>query len=81
VTAPGAGGGPHVRVFTAAGADAGVSFFATAPSFGGGVRVAVAGPGGGVPPLIVTAPGPGPDAYVRRFSATGIPLDAGFLTY
>jgi FG-GAP repeat protein len=41
VTGPGPGGGPHVRVFTGAGVDTGIGFFAYNPSFSGGVTVAV----------------------------------------
>jgi len=40
-TGAGAGGGPHVRLFTRSGADAGVSFFAYHPAFTGGVTLAV----------------------------------------
>ena len=43
VTGAGAGGGPHVRVFTGAGADTGIGFFAYGSGFTGGVTVA-AGP-------------------------------------
>jgi hypothetical protein len=42
VTGPGAGGGPHVRVFTGSGAATGGEFFAYDPSFGGGVAVGAA---------------------------------------
>jgi hypothetical protein len=41
VTGPGAGGAPHVRVFTGSGQDTGVGFFAYDPGFTGGVIVAV----------------------------------------
>jgi hypothetical protein len=39
ITAPGAGGGPHVRFFSALGAPDGAGFFAYAPSYTGGVDV------------------------------------------
>ncbi len=81
VTGADAGGGPHVRAFTGTGADAGVGFFATAPTFTAGVRVAVAELEGFPPGLIVTAPGSGSHPYVRRFTPTGFPLDAGFFAY
>jgi hypothetical protein len=41
VTGTGAGGAPHVRVFTGAGLDTGVGFFAYHPGFSGGVIVAI----------------------------------------
>ncbi len=43
ITGAGAGGAPHVRVFTGAGADTGVGFLAYDPAFTGGVAVS-AGP-------------------------------------
>jgi hypothetical protein len=42
VTGAGAGGGPHVRVFTGTGADTGIGFMAYHPLFTGGVRVGAA---------------------------------------
>jgi hypothetical protein len=39
ITGAGAGGGPHVRVFTGTGADTGVAFMAYEAMFGGGVTV------------------------------------------
>jgi subtilisin family serine protease len=79
VTGADAGGGPHLRVWTGSGADTGVSFFAYAPSFTGGVRVA-AGPVAGVR-SIVTGAGPGGGAHVGLFTGTGQPLGGGFLAY
>jgi hypothetical protein len=43
ITGAGAGGGPHVRLFTGAGADTGLGFLAYGPTFVGGVTV-TAGP-------------------------------------
>jgi hypothetical protein len=79
VTGADAGGGPHVRVWTATGADTGVGFFAYAPSFTGGVRVA-AGPVAGVR-SIVSGAGPGGGPHVGLFTGVGLPLGGGFLAY
>jgi hypothetical protein len=88
VTAPGAGGGPHVKVWRIKGLgdNAGVlnGFYAYAPGFTGGVRVAVGNEIGDGKDDIVTAPGPGGGPHVRVFSptpdgsATGTP---GFMAY
>ncbi len=43
VTGPGAGGGPHVRMFTETGSPLALSLFAYGPDFRGGVRVACGG--------------------------------------
>jgi hypothetical protein len=72
VTAADAGGGPHVEVFDGQALVHGqvvrlASFFAYAPGFLGGVRLAVGDvTGDGVPDLI-TAPGPGGGPDVRVF--------------
>lgn len=55
-TGAGPGGGPHVRVFDAAGAEV-ASFFAYAPQFTGGVRVATGDVTGDGVDDLVTAPG------------------------
>jgi hypothetical protein len=79
VTAADAGGGPHVRVWTGAGVDTGVSFFAYPTAFLGGVRAA-AGPVGGTP-AIVTGTGPGGGPHVGLFTGAGVPINAGFFAY
>jgi hypothetical protein len=70
VTGAGAGAGPHVKVF--GGADGGLlaSFFAFAPGFSGGVRVAVVDVTGDGVGDLVTAPGPGTPGLLRVFSAS-----------
>ena len=78
VTAPGPGGGPHVRVFSPTpdgGATGSPGFMAYDPAFAGGVNVAaVAG-------RIVTAPGPGGGPHVRVFDGSGTATGPGFMAY
>jgi hypothetical protein len=62
ITAPGTGGGPHVKIFRGSDGEVLSSFFAFESSFTGGVRVAaintegradvIVGPGPGRPPLV-----------------------------
>lgn len=73
ITGAGAGGGPHVGVFTKDGQKLS-EFFAYGPSFHGGVRVAVAGN------LIVTGAGPGGGPHVGLFTNLGVPV-AGWYAY
>jgi hypothetical protein len=81
VTGAGAGGGPHVRGFTPAGADAGVSFFAYPVGFAGGVHVAVGDVTGDGQGDIVTGPGPGGGPHIRAFTAAGAALPTSFFAY
>ena len=79
VTAPGAGGGPHVRVFDAVTGASLHSFLAYTPGFAGGVRVAAGDVNGDGKADIVTAPGPGGGPHVRVFNGvTGAELSAFF---
>jgi hypothetical protein len=73
ITGPGAGGGPHIKIFDKDGNVRG-QFFAYDPGFTGGVRVA------GAPNLLVTAPGPGGGPHVRAFTLAGVEL-GGFMAY
>lgn len=77
VTAPGAGGGPHVKVYTDSDADRAVSdqatieeFFAYDAGFGAGVYVAVGQleNAGGNGAEIITGPGAGGGPHVKIFS-------------
>ncbi|MEY2399316.1 MAG: serine protease [Actinomycetota bacterium] len=82
VTGAGAGGGPHVRVFLGNGlpapGQAGDGFFAYAPTFNGGVSVAVGDVRPDVPgEEIVTGAASRGGPHVRVFSANGTPLDNG----
>lgn len=88
VVGAGAGGGPHVRIVRVKGPGDNIGFlggfFAYAPSFPGGVRVAVADMGGDAKDEIVTSPGAGGGPHVQVFrpnvdgTATAI---AGFMAY
>jgi hypothetical protein len=81
VTGTAGGGAPHVRVFRPDGSDAGPGFFAYAPGFLGGVRVATCDVDGDGTADIVTGAGPGGAPHVRVFDgATGAEL-AGFFAY
>jgi FG-GAP-like repeat len=93
VTAPGAGGGPHVKIFSGANGSTFASFLAYDPNFRGGVSVAalpgVAHSQGFVTlGQVVTGPGPGGGPDVRVFSGVtqpggtaGYTLAAEFLAY
>lgn len=79
ITAPGPGGGPHVRTWDGAGTEIG-GFMAYAPIFTGGVTIAALdGDGDGVDE-VVTGPGAGGGPHVRVFDAEGFEL-AGFMAF
>jgi hypothetical protein len=80
VTGPGAGVGPHVRVFTGTGEPLGPGFLAYPVGFTGGVRGAVGNP---FEPMgqIVTAAGPGGGPHVRGFTGVGEPTGISFFGY
>jgi hypothetical protein len=79
VTAPGPGGGPHIRVFSptpdGSASAIGGGFMAYDPGFTGGVSVAA------VTGRIVTAPGPGGGPHVKVFDGGGTPQGGGFMAY
>ena len=87
IVGAGAGGGPHVRVFSGAALPALVelaSFFAYVPGFTGGVRVAVGDVNRDGRLDIVTGPGPGGGPHVRVFSGAALPALvelAGFFAF
>jgi hypothetical protein len=83
VTGAGPGGGPHVRVFSAAMNPLGSGFYAYGANFHGGVDVAVGDVLPDVPgDEIVTGAGAGGGPHVHVYSATGAPLDnGGFFAY
>ncbi len=80
VTGAGPGGGPHVRIFSPAGAEK-AGFFAYAPGFGGGVNVAVVPGQGSDPGMVLTAPAQQGGPHVRGFGPTGTPLTLSYFAY
>ncbi len=80
VTAPGAGGGPDVRVFDGTTGSLAREFLAYAPGFTGGVCVAAVNPAGG-PAGIVTGAGPGGGPHVAVFGGPSLAPGPGFLAF
>ena len=81
VTAPAAGGGPHVKVFS--GSDGGLlrSFFAYNPAFRGGVSVATGDVNGDGFADVITGAGPGGGPHVKVWDGeSGVPI-RGFFPY
>jgi hypothetical protein len=72
ITGAGAGGGPHVKVFSGADGHVIESFFAFDPLFGGGVRVAAADVNGDGVDDLITGAGPGGGPHVKAFDGTSI---------
>jgi hypothetical protein len=80
VTGPGPGGGPDVRIFRGTG-EALAGAMAGAPSFRGGVFVAVGDVDGAGDPEVITGAGPGGAPRVSVLRATGTPAMPDFLAY
>lgn len=81
VTGAGAGGGPHVKVFSADSGSEQASFFAYSPGFSGGVRVATGDVNGDGTADIITGTGAGGGPHVKVFDGlSGGPL-ASFFAY
>ncbi len=86
ITAPGAGGGPHVRVFDSGGnpfvsgsLPSFVNSFNAYGSFSGGVYVAAGDVNGDGVPEIITGPGSGGGPHVKAFSGVnGAEVDSFF---
>lgn len=81
VTGAGAGGGPHVQVFS--GEDLSVirSFFAYVTEFTGGVRVATGDVNGDSQLDIITGAGAGGGPHVQAFSGSDLSVLASFFAY
>lgn len=71
VTGPDAGGGPHLRTFTADGTISG-EFLAYGGTFWGGVRVAAGDIDGDGKDEIIAAPGPGGGPNVKAYEINGV---------
>ncbi|MBX7105914.1 MAG: VCBS repeat-containing protein, partial [Gemmataceae bacterium] len=71
ITAPGFGGGPHIKVFDGATGAVVAEFFAYAASFTGGVYVAVGDVNGDGVGEIITGAGETGGPHVKIFTATG----------
>jgi len=81
ITGSGAGASPHVKVFDGRSGSEVQSFFAYAPTFSGGVRVAAGDVDGDGRAEILTAPGNGATLQVRIFDGTTGQETANFLAY
>jgi len=81
ITGPGAGGGPHVRVFSGADGRELMSFLAYSPGFSGGVFVAAGDVNGDGHADIVTGAGPGGGPQVRVFDGATEAELASFFAY
>ncbi|MEY2565615.1 MAG: hypothetical protein QOE35_144 [Actinomycetota bacterium] len=77
ITGAGAGGGPHVKLFSAAGSELG-GFFAYGATFAGGVWPSGPASGGA---RVVTGPGPGGGPHVRTLDDAGADVGPSFMAY
>ncbi|VTS07872.1 Hemolysin-type calcium-binding region domain protein OS=Rhodopirellula maiorica SM1 GN=RMSM_03614 PE=4 SV=1: VCBS [Tuwongella immobilis] len=81
VAAAGPGGGPHVRIFDGVTFQEIASFFAYAPSFTGGVNLAVGDVNGNGTFDLITAAGPGGGPHVRVFDGPRLQPVLDFMAY
>lgn len=81
ITAAGAGGGPHVKVFDGRTFEEIVSFYAYDPGFTGGVSVAVGDMNGDARPEIVTGAGPSGGPHVKVFDGRTLTEIRSFYAY
>lgn len=81
ITGAGAGGSPHVKVFSGVDASLLDSFFAFETSFTGGVTVAVGDVNGDGQLDIITGAGPGGGPHVSVFSGTNLSTLQTFFAY
>lgn len=78
ITGAGYGGGPHVRAFSHLGVPTGLSFFAYAPDFRGGVNVTCGDLNQDGKAEIITGAGITGGPHIKVFSAPGELLDEAF---
>lgn len=82
VVGAGEGGGPHVRVFDSSGHPTiNAGFFAYAPTFRGGVRVACGDVDKDGKDEIITGAGPGGGPHIRVFDENGQPKPIDFMAF
>src|SRR5436309_16135629 len=81
VTAPGPGGGPHVKVFDGVTGAVVRQFMAYDPAFHGGVFVAAALIDYGEVPDIITGAGAGGGPHVKVFSGETGAVESSFMAY
>jgi hypothetical protein len=81
ITAPDAGGGPHVQVFSGANGALLRSFLAYSPNFFGGVRIAIGDITGDSRADLVTAPGAGGGPHVIAFDGVNNSVLHSFMAY
>lgn len=77
ITSPGAGGGPHVRIFNNHGVVLS-QFFAFDTRFRGGVNIAIGDVNGDKKNEIITGAGPGGTPHLRVYSPAGVLLSSFF---
>jgi virginiamycin B lyase len=81
ITGAGAGGGPQVNVFSGATGAVLQSFFAYAPAFAGGVRVAAVDYNEDGHDDVMTGAGPGGGPHVQVFDGTNLAVLDGFFAF
>jgi len=81
ITGAGAGGGPHVEVFSGADLSMLASFFAYGAGFTGGVRVAAGDIDRDGHADIITGAGPGGGPHVEVFSGADLSMLASYFAY
>ena len=81
IVGAGAGGGPHVKVFSGADGSLLASFYAYIPTFRGGVTVAAGDMTGDGMADIVTGAGAGGGPHVKVFSGADLSTVASFYAY
>lgn len=81
ITAAGAGGGPHIKIFSGPNGNLLSEFYAYDPMFNGGVNVAAADLNGDGKAEVITGAGPGGGPHVKAFNLANGQLMANFFAY